>query len=108
MGNDDELAPDEQILKPYVLKGNYPNPFNPSTTIRFEVKKAINKMVQIRIFNLKGQLIKVLALQINRSGNYEIVWDGTDNLGLTVSSGTYYYVIDFGDAQLTGKMSMIK
>ncbi len=108
VGNDDELAPDEQILKPYVLKGNYPNPFNPSTTIRFEVKKAINKMVQIRIFNLKGQLIKVLALQINRSGNYEIVWDGTDNLGLTVSSGTYYYVIDFGDAQLTGKMSMIK
>lgn len=106
--NDDELATDEQILKPYVLKGNYPNPFNPSTTIRFEVKKAIDKMVTIKIYNLKGQLVKVLALQINRAGDYEIVWDGTDNLGKTVTSGTYYYVIDFGDAQLTGKMSMIK
>ena len=108
VGNDDGLASDELLPKPYVLKGNYPNPFNPSSTIRFEVKKDVSKMVKIKIYNLKGQLIKVLALQINRAGDYEIVWDGTDLVGKTVGSGTYYYVIDFGDAQLTGKMSMIK
>ena len=102
--NDDAAIP----MAAYSLKGNFPNPFNPSTTIRFAVNKDANKLVKVRIYNLRGQVIKVLALYVNGKGEYEVVWDGTDMKGSLMPSAVYFYVIDFGEAQLSGRMVMSK
>jgi flagellar hook assembly protein FlgD len=50
----------------------------------------------------------LLALQVNGQGRYEIFWDGTNKKGETVSSGLYFYTVDFGDAILASKMLMLK
>lgn len=103
---DDNISP--QPSPAYSLKGNFPNPFNPSTTIRFSVNRDVNKLVKVKIYNLRGQVVKVLALQVNGKGDYEVIWDGTDMLGKPQPSAVYFYVIDFGSAQLSGRMVMSK
>ena len=103
---DDTLVP--ELSPSYTLKGNFPNPFNPSTTIRFSVNKDISKLVKVRVYNLRGQLVKILALNVDGKGDYEIVWDGKDMHGKQQPSAIYFYVIDFGDAQLSGRMTMSK
>ena len=107
ISNDDEvIVPD--LSTAYILKGNFPNPFNPSTTIHFSVHKELQKMVRIKVYNLRGQIVKTLGLMVNGKGEYQIVWDGRDVRGKLQPSGIYFYVIDFGDAQLSGRMVMSK
>lgn len=91
-----------------VLKGNYPNPFNPVTLISFEVKEALHGVAVIKIFNLKGQLVRILAVKLNGKGSYEIQWDGRDEKGSTLSSGTYIYSLSTGNYVVCGKMTMMK
>ncbi len=93
---------------PYQLLGNYPNPFNPSTAIRFQINRKMDEIVKIRIYNIKGQIVKVLALHVNGPGVYEIEWNGRDMQNKPVASGTYFYAIDFGDGVLTSKMLLLK
>jgi len=109
-GIEDEIIDDENSpgATPYALLGNYPNPFNPTTSIKFQVSNDLNKTVIVKIYNAKGQLVKLLALQVNGKGIYEIVWNGLNQKGNKVSSGTYFYTIDFGDAILSSKMIMLK
>lgn len=104
---EDDVATAE-LPPAYVLRGNFPNPFNPITSIRFEVNTGAQKLVKVRIYNLRGQMVKVLALNVNGKGSYEVVWDGTDLKGQSLPSAVYFYIIDFGDAQLSGKMVMSK
>ncbi len=92
----------------YKLLGNYPNPFNPSTTIRFQVNRKIDEIVKVKIYNVKGQLVRVLALHIDSPGMYELVWDGRDMNKKLCATGTYFYTIDFGNAILSSKMLMLK
>lgn len=92
----------------YVLTGNYPNPFNPSTTIKLQVNKQIFKTAYVRIYNITGQLIKVIRFNINGKGIYEIPWDGTLSTGLNAPSGVYFYVIDLGEILLNNKMVLLK
>ena len=109
--SDDETIEDgENNNSPvsYSLLGNYPNPFNPTTAIKFQVSNELNKIVVIKVYNIKGQLVKLLAMRVNGNGIYEIVWPGLDQKGIKVSSGTYFYTIDFGNAILSSKMVMIK
>ncbi len=83
---EDELA----IPKPdIVLNPNHPNPNNPQTTISFEVLAHVHEEAEIRIYNQKGQLVKILKLKVNGKGRYEIVWNGTDILEKSVSGGLY-------------------
>lgn len=105
--NDDANAGD-LVPAPYVLKGNFPNPFNPSTTISFSIARDMDKLVRIKIYNLRGQVIRILGLHVDARGDYQIVWNGEDMQGNIAPSGVYFYVIDFGDAQLSGKMTMTK
>jgi FlgD Ig-like domain len=90
----------------FSLAPNYPNPFNPGTTIHY----ALNKAGQIRlgIYNLQGQLIRTLAEGNAQPGAYTMVWDGSDARGNPVSSGTYYYQLQLNDAVVTHKMIKIK
>ena len=88
--------------------GNYPNPFNPSTTIRFSVGDFLNKVVKIKIYNALGELIRILTLYVGDAGTYEVVWDGKLYNGETAPSDVYIYVVDFGNVVLSDKMILLK
>jgi len=71
------------------LKNNYPNPFNPTTTIDFAIKEEC--FVEIDIYNIKGQKVKQLISKQLESGEHSLLWDGKDNNHKKVSSGIYFY-----------------
>jgi hypothetical protein len=85
---------------------NYPNPFNPETTIYFELKTGNIENAEIRIYNLKGQRIRNYSVITPQSS---ITWNGTDQSGKYVSSGIYFYqlVID-GKSSAKNKMMLLK
>ncbi len=88
---------------------NYPNPFNPTTTINYSLKE--NSKVSLNIYNIKGQKVKQLisnsAGQFS-AGQHSVVWNGKDDNGKTVSSGIYFYKLKTGDYEKTKKMILIK
>jgi len=88
------------------LNGNYPNPFNPETTINFSVKE--NAPVAIEIYNVKGQLVKTLVNEVKAAGNHSVVWTGQDNSGRAVTSGVYFYKMSTGKFSSTKKMILMK
>jgi Ca-activated chloride channel homolog len=90
------------------LLGNFPNPFNPTTVIRFEITKDDHLPAYIRIYNIRGQLIKVLGLKTHGKGQYQIMWDGTDQQNKAISSGVYFYTLEWGNEIQVGKMVMMK
>ncbi len=85
---------------------NYPNPFNPSTTISFSLTTEIMESTELKIYNIKGQKIRQYSI-INKQSS--IIWDGTDQTGKSVSSGIYFYqlIID-GEIAAKNKMMLIK
>ncbi|MCD4818962.1 MAG: T9SS type A sorting domain-containing protein [Candidatus Cloacimonetes bacterium] len=87
---------------------NYPNPFNPTTTIFFETTN-LHKDARIEIFNIKGQRIRELKIINLKLGMNEVVWNGMDDLGKQVSSGIYLYHIKSGnDFSETKQMLLMK
>jgi len=88
------------------LKGNYPNPFNPSTTISFFNATAGN--VQIDVFNLKGQKVTTLTDKTYDKGEHTVHWNGTDSSGRSVTSGVYLYQMRKDDFIATKKMILMK
>jgi len=102
VSNDDISAP----VAITELKGNYPNPFNPETTIRYSVKEA--GPVAIEIYNLKGQLVKSLVGEDKAAGEHSVIWKGTDNNNRPVSSGVYFYKMSAGQYSSVKKMIMMK
>ncbi|MCD4828880.1 MAG: T9SS type A sorting domain-containing protein [Candidatus Cloacimonetes bacterium] len=86
------------------LGANYPNPFNPTTTIKFSVQ--VNETAILEIFNMRGQLVK--SYPAFSAGNHEVVWNGADNSGRSVASGVYLYRLQSGSAQQARKMMMLK
>ncbi len=73
----------------YNLKQNFPNPFNPSTTIQYSISSP--GKISIRIYDVSGQLVKEINEEHYQSGEYNVTWDGTSNVGQRVSSGVYFY-----------------
>ncbi|HOH47272.1 MAG TPA: FlgD immunoglobulin-like domain containing protein, partial [Candidatus Cloacimonadota bacterium] len=88
------------------LIGNYPNPFNPNTTIQFNMDKAAPAMVSI--YNQKGQLVKDFNISAAEKGLNNLHWNGTDNSGKLVSSGVYYFRLKSGSYSSTKKMILMK
>lgn len=88
------------------LHGNYPNPFNPTTTISFDLAEPGN--VKLSIYNLRGQLVKVLTNGDLDSGSHRILWDGRDRANRSVASGVYFYRLDTRNYTSTRKMLMMK
>ncbi len=88
------------------LKNNYPNPFNPTTTISFSLKET--GYVSIDIYNLKGQLVKTLVNQELERNDHKIIWDGKDNSDKSLGSGIYFYKMKNGIYTSTKKMILIK
>jgi hypothetical protein len=89
-----------------VLRQNHPNPFNPSTVIRYELAKA--GRVRLRVYDVSGALIKGLEDRYREPGRYEVGWDGTTDRGGQVASGVYFYVLEAPDTKLAKKMLCVK
>jgi len=88
------------------LNSNFPNPFNPTTTISFSLKEAGN--VKIEIFNLRGQKVKTLINGLLPAKNHQIVWNGKDDRGKSVSSGIYFYKMKTANYTASRKMILMK
>jgi len=90
----------------FALEQNFPNPFNPSTTIRYQIPN--DNHVNLVIYNVQGQRIRTLVSSEQKAGYYQIVWDGRNEAGQTVSSGLYLYRVQAGSFVATQKMLMLK
>ena len=101
----EQEEPENIISKP-VLKGNYPNPFNPTTTISFSLPN--EQEIELTIFNIKGQKVKTLYSGTADVGEHTIIWEGKDNNDKQVGSGIYFYKLETNNKELTRKMLMMK
>ncbi len=88
------------------LCGNYPNPFNPTTTIKFNINEG--KKVSVNIYNIRGQKVKSLTNDYYNAGTHTLVWNGTDNNNKNVSSGIYFFKMKAGSYTRTKKMILMK
>lgn len=88
------------------LDQNIPNPCNPGTVIRFHLPTAAR--VDLRIHDLRGWLVRTIAAGMIGSGTHEYRWDGRDNDGALVASGTYFYRLRAGDDDLTRSMTLVR
>jgi hypothetical protein len=92
----------------YALRENYPNPFNPETTIKYQLPEA--GQVRLEVYNMLGQVVKTLVdNQFQNAGRYTLQWDATNNSGQPLSSGVYFYrVVAGGEFQSHKKMLLLK
>lgn len=89
-----------------VLERNFPNPFNPSTTLSFSLPSEM--VCKLEIYNIRGQKVKTLLNESLQSGRHSIVWDGKNAHGRSVSSGVYFYRLDTPNMTQTSKMLLMK
>jgi len=98
-----------QLPKSFSITQNFPNPFNPSTTIQYEIPDKDGSVpVNISIYDLRGRLIINLVDEKKTPGTYRIHWDGRDEKAHKVSSGVYLYKIVSGDITATRKMVLVR
>jgi len=98
---------DEVLSKPLTrLMGNYPNPFNPNTTISFAL--ANDGLVTLDIYNIKGQKVKTLLDEVKSAGSHTVVWNGKDDSAKNVASGIYFYRMTTNGYDSVQKMMMVK
>jgi len=90
----------------HTLYSAYPNPFNPTTRLRYELSNS--EYISINIYDLNGKYVKSLVNSIQGAGYWTIVWDATNNLGQPVSAGMYIYTIQAGEFRQTRKMVLLK
>jgi hypothetical protein len=95
-----------QIPKEFELSYNYPNPFNPSTKFKYSLPEGRN--VKIIIYDLNGSKVTELVNNYQGAGTYEVTWNGKNDLGNQVASGTYIYQVNAGSFSKTKKMIMLK
>jgi len=96
------LDADPEIVSISKLYQNYPNPFNPETTIYFTAEDTED--AEISIYNIKGQKIRQYSIFNNQSS---IVWDGTDENNLPVSSGIYFYKLEVNNKTVAIKKCLL-
>lgn len=102
----ENVPAEEQLPDGYALHANYPNPFNPSTTIAYRLP--IRAEVNISIFNVLGQKVRTLIHNTESAGPHTVVWDGADDTGDPQPSGIYFYRAHLGDQTASRKMLLLK
>jgi hypothetical protein len=90
----------------FALENNYPNPFNPTTTIMYQLPEDVR--VSVTIYNIQGQVVRTLVNEDQKAGYYTIQWDGRSEAGTTVATGIYIYRINAGTFVTAKKMVMMK
>ncbi|MBT4635291.1 MAG: T9SS type A sorting domain-containing protein, partial [Candidatus Marinimicrobia bacterium] len=101
------LAINENMIPDtYVLHQNYPNPFNPITMLRYDLPK--DALVNITIYDMLGREVRTLVNTTQDAGFKSVIWNATNNQGMSVSSGVYIYSIEAGEFTQTKKMVLLK
>jgi hypothetical protein len=90
----------------FELSQNYPNPFNPTTTIRYALPKGSH--VTLKIYNLRGELVKILVNGYQSAQNHQVTWNGDNESGQKVAAGIYLYQLQAGDYQKTMRLILLK
>jgi hypothetical protein len=101
-----EPSSTELVPAGFKLSNNYPNPFNPQTTISYELP--FEQHVQLGVYDITGQLVNSLVSGRRSAGNHEVVWSGVNQSGRAVASGIYYYRIDASEFSQIKKMTLVK
>lgn len=94
------------VPETFNLAQNYPNPFNPSTRIEYSLRQPDH--VTLRIFNVAGQEVRTLLRTEMPAGEHAVTWDGLDNAGLPVASGTYLYRLETKRSTTSRKMVLVR
>ena len=102
---DSDIVPDPKLQDAFLAQ-NFPNPFNPSTTISFELLK--DSDITISVYDVRGRLIRTLLNQSMTRGSKTINWDGKDNTGNSVKGGIYFYIVQTDGFYQTKKMILLK
>ena len=98
---ENELLPNN-----FALYQNQPNPFNPITTLRYDLPQ--NEMINITIYDMKGRIIKTLVNSSQTAGHKTIQWNATNEQNKPVSAGLYLYRVQAGEFRQTRKMLLLK
>jgi hypothetical protein len=101
LGIEAEVLPIE-----FALHQNFPNPFNPVTTLRYDLPEQAN--VNIIIYDMLGRQVRTLVNQTQDAGFKSVIWDATNDFGKQVSAGVYIYQIQAGEFVQTRKMVLLK
>lgn len=98
----------QKIVSPvsFELLGNYPNPFNPATKIRYRIAKAGS--FRLTVYNVKGEVVQTLVSEHRQPGTYSVEWSGMDDSSRPVASGVYYYRLHNNRSSLSGKMLLLR
>jgi flagellar hook assembly protein FlgD len=97
---------DGQVPADYGLHPNYPNPFNPTTTIMYDLPEPVD--VRLVIYNIRGERVRELVSEPQTAGRHRIVWDARNSNGEAVATGVYFYKIKAGEFVQTRKMTLLK
>jgi subtilisin family serine protease len=90
----------------FELLPNYPNPFNPATTIRYSLEQ--DSHVRVELFNILGRKVRTLSDAFQTAGDYRITWDATSDAGVPLSSGVYFLRVTAGEHNLTRKLTLLR
>ena len=96
----------QALPRRFALYPNYPNPFNPTTSIRYDLPN--DAFVRLQIFDMLGKPVRLLVQKKENAGYKSVVWNGKDDFGRPVSGGVYFYRLEAGEFQKTGKMVLVK
>ena len=106
MGALSTVDDDNITAENFELKGNYPNPFNPTTKIRFSNDRSSN--VKVTVYSLKGEKVATIMNKQVNAGTYDVSWNGKSTNGKVVPSGMYLYDVESDGRRLQGKMLFLK
>lgn len=99
-------VPAGEVVATILLHQNAPNPFNPATTIGYELEAA--GPVSLQIYDLKGRLIRTLVDDSQDAGSHQVMWNGKNREGLSAPAGIYFYRLRSADATETRRMTLVK
>ncbi|MBN1885775.1 MAG: T9SS type A sorting domain-containing protein [Candidatus Krumholzibacteriota bacterium] len=100
------VSVDDQPQAPFVLRQNFPNPFNPTTTILFVAPERGRAM--LRVYDVNGRLVRTLLDGVVEAGEVRVAWDGTDAGGNALASGVYFCKLLVGDRAASRKMILLR
>lgn len=109
MNGDEFRSPAVKVSLPELslaLHQNHPNPFNPQTTIAYDLPSTAR--VRLLVMDVSGKLVRTLVDETQAAGSRSVIWNGRDDNGNAVSSGVYFYVLDAGKERLTRKLVLLK
>ena len=100
------VALEEALPATFRLHQNHPNPFNPATTIEYELPR--DALVIVKVFDLLGREVKTLVRGYRNAGRWSVRWDGTDRRGREVGAGLYFYQLRAGGQEQVRKMMLVQ